>query len=274
MPDIFLHLDGQQAGPYSTDQVRQFLAEGRVTGETPAWHQGLSGWSTVSVVLAAFPPAGGPPPFVAPPAPVPAKKGLSGCALAAIIVGCLFVLLIGPCMVCVGVALGPITNGIKKAKESVAIQQARQIDLMLYAYSVDHFGAYPDGKTSTEVFQKLLDGKYASDPAVFYVAMPGKIKPTSSSLTPDNVSFDVTSGIGSDSSDGVPVVFLTGYTMSYTSGGSATRIPGQETAFPGIAIAYKNNSARFINSFPDGTVFKAVPETFDPGNKNYVQLRP
>jgi GYF domain 2 len=282
MPEIYLHVNGQQAGPYQPDQVRQLLAEGKVSGDTPAWHQELANWSTVAQVLPHFFPAPTvPPPFV-PPAPLPplptARKGLSGCMIAAIIVGCLGVLLL-PC--CAGIALGPINAGIKKAQENMSMQQARQIALAMSAYASDHNGAYPDGKTSTEVFQKLIDQTYISDPGIFYVAMPGKTKATSSALSADNVSFDVTSGVTADSSDYVPVVFCTGYRVIYEAGASAARDGSSATPFPGpgrglagVAVAYKNSSARFLNADVRGTVTAFIPSTFDPGTKDYQQLRP
>src|ERR1700727_2004385 len=86
MPDIYLYLEGQQTGPYQAVQVRQLLAEGKVSAETPAWYQGLSEWSSLSKVLPAFPVEAGPPVFVPPP-PVTVKKEMNGCLLAALIVG-------------------------------------------------------------------------------------------------------------------------------------------------------------------------------------------
>jgi hypothetical protein len=79
------------------------------------------------------------------------------------------------------------------------MQQGRQIGQMMFSYSTDNFqnsNAYPDGKSSTEVFQKLLDGNYAADPAIFYVPLPGKVKPIAGQkLKPENVCWDVTSGV-------------------------------------------------------------------------------
>ena len=273
MPDIYLHVEGQQTGPYQLAQLRQFLAEGRISAETPAWYEGLAAWSTVSAILTAFPPAGGPPSYPPPPPPpAPAKQGMHGCLLAAIIVGCFFVgLFVLSCLA--GIALGPITNGILKAKENMSMQQARAIEIAMFSYANDNNGAYPDGKTSTEVFQKLIDGKYISDPGIFYVAMPGKTKATSNTLTADNVCYDVTSGVTANSPDDLPLVFSTGYDVTYSAGASATQDRAL-TAFPGIDVAYKSNSASFIQAGPDRAVRNFIPANFDPGNKTYRQLRP
>ncbi len=50
-----------------------------------------------------------------------------------------------------------------------AVQTTRTIGLCLYRYAQDHNGQYPDGKTSTEVFQQLIDEKYVTDPSIFYL---------------------------------------------------------------------------------------------------------
>ena len=282
MPDIYLHLNGQQAGPYQPAQLRQLLAEGKVSNDALAWHKDLAAWSTVAQVLAQFPEPGmpvPPTPALPPmPPPPPPKKGLSGCMIAAIVVGAIGIFVL-PC--CAGIALGPITNGIHKAKENMAMLTSRQIGLAMFAYATDHNGAYPDGKTSTEVFQKLLDEKYVSDPAIFYLAMSGKTKATSSKLTAENVCFDVTSGVTSDSSADLPVVFCTGYTVTYAPGSSATRdssastpFPGPNRGFRGLAVTYKGNNARFLNAAADGTVADFIPESFDPAGKTYRQLKP
>lgn len=275
MSEIYLHINGQQAGPYSVEQIRQYVAEGRITGETPAWHKDLSEWSTVAQVVGLIQPGIPPPPptFVPPTASAAAgKKGMSGCVIAAIICGVIGILFI-PCLA--GIALGPITHGIQIAKENASMQYTRVIGLAMFAYANDHNNAYPTGKTSTEVFQKLIDEKYISDPAVFYVEMPGKTKATSNTLTAENVCYDVTADVTTDSPDGLPLVFLTGYTVSYQAGASATRAPGSDTPFvEGIAVAYKSNSARFIKADADGTVSNFIPATFDPGTKTYQQLKP
>lgn len=98
-----------------------------------------------------------------------------------------------------GTCLGPWPSGIRYSAHNAWMQQGRQIGQMMFSYSTDNFqnsNAYPDGKSSTEVFQKLLDGNYAADPAIFYVPLPGKVKPIAGQkLKPENVCWDVTSGV-------------------------------------------------------------------------------
>lgn len=203
-----------------------------------------------------------------------------------------------------GVALGPIGPGIQQARQSAAMQTCRTIAIAMFQYSNDNDGRYPDGKRSTEVFQKLVDGNYVTDPALFFVPLPGKVKATSNKLKPENVAYDVTSGVDGNSPDGVPVVFLTGFHIDYRAGGSAVSLvkPFPQTAssisswlpwggaesptqFDGLPIAYKSNNAYFrslshmpspIQYTPDGygIVPNILPPDFDAHGQSYHQLTP
>jgi hypothetical protein len=72
---FFIHVSGQQMGPYGVDVLAQGVPTGQFTTQTPVWRQGMSGWApagTVPELAALFgpppmPPAGGPPPFGGPP---------------------------------------------------------------------------------------------------------------------------------------------------------------------------------------------------------------
>jgi hypothetical protein len=269
MPDIYLHLSGEQKGPFPAEQVRAMLASGEITPDTLAWHEGLSEWSRVGVVLGPPPaPIPGALPPLPPPPTVSAKKGLSGLVIALIIIGALAVLTI-PC--CCGIALGPVMNGIKKAKQNMALQESHAIGLAMFAYANDHNGHYPDAgeapassvvtignaspgaTTSTEVFQKLIDEKYVTDPAIFYFAMPGKTKPVAGiRLTADNVCFDVTAGLTASSPGGIPLVYPTGYTVNFAPDIKVTRDAG--APYDGFIAFYVDNAARFTTVPPGGSM--------------------
>jgi len=289
MSDLYLYLDGQTAGPYPPAQLRQMLAEAKIQPDTPAWHSPLTEWSTVAQILAGFPAetkgirlASGPIPAPSPRAPSasppvlqPEKPRINGCLMTVLICFGMIILPFPIIAILAGIALGPINKGLEKAKENAAVQQSRAIALTMFQYSVDHNGAYPDGATSTEVFQKLIDEKYISDPKLFYVPMAGKVAPSSSRLSAENVSFDVTSGIDAQSPDDLPIVFSTGYTVTYTPGASAVRDQvGTEFPFPGLVVAYKNNSASFKHAVPDASVPDFIPTDFNPGAQTCRQLRP
>jgi hypothetical protein len=70
-------------------------------------------------------------------------------------------------------------RGIFKERQNPKMQMLRAIGLAMYSYANDNGGNYPDGKSSTEVFQKLLDGGYATDPALFYLRLQARPSPSS-----------------------------------------------------------------------------------------------
>lgn len=209
-------------------------------------------------------------------------------------------LLIGSLVILSHLVFAPVGPGLQKSEENAWMQQTRNLALSMFQYSVDHEGNYPDGKSSTEVFQKLLDEKYITDPGIFYIPLPGKTKAIQGQgLTPENVCFDVTCCVGSSSPDGLPIVFMTGYKVAYVSGGSATslmkpfpRFGGESRTWfqwwrgeyprpepkPGIAVCYKSNSAKFmpqpLTEYPDGSIPNFVPITFNSAGKRYQQLTP
>jgi hypothetical protein len=199
--------------------------------------------------------------------------------------------------------VGPIPPGNIGGQTSYWMQAAYRIGKMMVAYANDNNGNYPDGKSSTKVFQKLLDGKYCTDPTIFYIPLAGKIEPLrGQKLKPENVCFDVTSGVDATASEVLPVVFMTGYKLTYAPGGSAMPLikPYPQFGPPrtwtqwrygwgisGIAVTYKNTNARFIHlntdryglvigslANPDGSIPEVVPADFDPKGKTYRQLTP
>jgi hypothetical protein len=200
-----------------------------------------------------------------------------------------------------GIALGPI-GGQRHYVESAAMQTTRTLALAMFQYANDNNGQYPDGASSTEVFQTLVDGQYISDPTILYVAMPGKVPAEKSAkLKPENVAYDVTGGVDAHSPDTVPIVFLTGFRMDYHAGASAVslvkpfpmhRDPSNSwfswswETFDGLPVAYKSNNAFFRTNFdpshvggkftPDG--YGIVPNVIDSGidlhGQTYRQLTP
>ena len=203
------------------------------------------------------------------------------------------------------VTLPPNPSGIRMWPKSAAVQSAHAIGLAMFSYANDNSQVYADGKSSTEVFQKLLDGGYVSDPAIFYIAMAGKTAPVAGQkLKPENVSWDVIVTADSSSPEGLPLLLMTGYKISAFAPG-ASAIPlvkpfprfgwaswRNQTWFDwlldrptiywanegGAAVFYKNNSAAFkgIETAPDGTtsIPKFIPLDYKPDGKVYRQLTP
>lgn len=154
----------------------------------------------------------------------------------------------------------------------MAIQTSRTIALAMFQYSNDHEDHYPDGESSTEVFQKLIDQSYITDPTLFYFPMPGKIPAPTKYLKPENVCFDVTGGLVSSDSDSLPLVFSTGYQVDYAPDGKARPLKNPSFEGVGIAVCYLSNSAKFVLA-QAGTV-PLINSNFDPKGKTYRQLTP
>lgn len=113
----------------------------------------------------------------------------------------------------------------------VAGRSVLEIESAIEAYAAAHGGKFPEGKSSTEVFQKLLDGAFVKNPRSFYLETEGKTPAVSTQLRPENVSFDVTVPLD-PASAGIPVVISTGFRIEYKPGGRAVPVPGR--ARPGI----------------------------------------
>jgi hypothetical protein len=167
-----------------------------------------------------------------------------------------------------------------KARESAAMQTSRTIALAMFQYANDHDGKYPTGSSSTEVFQQLIDGKYVTDPEIFYIEMADKSAATSNILKPENVSYDVTIPVDSKSPDGLPLVFLTGYRIEYKAGGSAVPLGKFVNPFgnDGLAVCYQGHDAWFkvvkSEHANDGIVVNFVSPDFDAHGQKFQQLTP
>ena len=48
---IYLFINGEQVGPYSTEKIQAMLVSGAVTPETMAWYEGLPEWTPVTQVV-------------------------------------------------------------------------------------------------------------------------------------------------------------------------------------------------------------------------------
>jgi len=54
---IYLHINDQQAGPYSLDQIQSFIADGQITPEALAWSEGMTAWVPVKDITVQTPKA-------------------------------------------------------------------------------------------------------------------------------------------------------------------------------------------------------------------------
>src|SRR5476649_2725082 len=84
---------------------------------------------------------------------------------------------IGIIAILAGVALGPITNGIKKAQQSSALQSAHAVGLAMYSAANDNSQTYPDTTGGAGLIARaLLAGGYVTDPSIFYIPGGGATK--------------------------------------------------------------------------------------------------
>ena len=158
--------------------------------------------------------------------------------------------------------------------------EAQAIGQAMGRYSSAHDGAFPSGSSSTEIFQKLIDGHYLTDPGILfdpYLGVPGKVKATSNTLRPENVCWDVTTPTDRLTSDALPFVFETGFRLEYAPGGNAVPLsPALKKRHSGFTVLYLGLTTGFFRGDlrTDGVVAEVVPARFDPGGKTYVQLTP
>jgi hypothetical protein len=172
-------------------------------------------------------------------------------------------LALGTLVILAFVGLGPIGHGWGFYFKISRMDQVRTIALAMFNYANEHDQAYPDGQSSTEVFQQLLDGQYVTDPRLFYIPMAGKVAALpGAKLKPENVCWDVTSGVGTYPPDDLPLVFMTGYKVTYAADASAVPLvrpyppywsgrwlswwldsDHESEPLPGIAVANANNNA-------------------------------
>jgi prepilin-type N-terminal cleavage/methylation domain-containing protein len=193
---------------------------------------------------------------------------------------------IGIIAILAGVALGPITNGIKQAKHNASMQQARQIGSVCYSYSTDNTqngNSYPCGATSEAIANTLISGSYVNDPSVFCVsgALGGEqaFSGTPIVLLKANITYNFTvmdktkpstGGITPTTSDLIPVVYFDGGTITgaypFVPGTAATlALSATKSPFgtDGVAVFYKGNNAAYLKA---GTTTAGTVDNFISAN--------
>ena len=192
---------------------------------------------------------------------------------------------IGIIAILAGVALGPITNGIKKAKQSSGVQQSHAIGLAMYSFANDNSQLYPDknGGTADDVAASLLAGGYVTDPSIF--ALSGDTN--KNALTSSNNTATTIAGSGvtswdfiGNSGSGVPATTSYSFlpllwsTVNTSSGGTepdftqtngtaitAKPVVGNPFGTDGLAVFYINNSAAFVGQTVSNSVLQFVVVT-------------
>jgi prepilin-type N-terminal cleavage/methylation domain-containing protein len=182
---------------------------------------------------------------------------------------------IGIIAILAGVALGPITNGIKKAKQSSGLQSAHALGLAMYSCANDNSQLYPDASAGDahSIAQTLLAGGYVTDPGIFFLSGDtasgsGKFTattPAATSIAKTNVSWDFLgnggSGVSSTTYTYLPVLWSTINgastlpSFSAANGIAITAAPISSNPFgtDGMAIFYINNASSFVTSTSNGS---------------------
>jgi prepilin-type N-terminal cleavage/methylation domain-containing protein len=179
---------------------------------------------------------------------------------------------IGIIAILAGVALGPITNGIKQAKHNATVQQSHQLGAAMFSYATDNTAggnSYPSGANAYSIASTLVSGNYITDPNEFVIAG----QPNEAALVAGgtwgtgNVSWTFTVGSGgtggvtTQASDLIPLIFynngpgnavVTSVTSLGAGAAVSTTTALNATAAPfgtdGIAVFYKGNNAMYIKA--------------------------
>jgi len=179
---------------------------------------------------------------------------------------------IGIIAILAGVALGPITTGIQKAKQNSAVQQCHALGLGMFAFANDNSQLYPDisnpnpnsgsGADATKVAWALISGNYVSDPAQFWISGGTATKYAGSaatSIAKNNISFDFAGaqnqgGLSTTAYPFLPLFWNSVGLASYPSinVGTALNFPlppaGSAFGTTGMAFFYCDEHAAFITS--------------------------
>jgi prepilin-type N-terminal cleavage/methylation domain-containing protein len=176
---------------------------------------------------------------------------------------------IGIIAILAGVALGPITNGIKKAKQSSGLQSAHALGLAMYSAANDNNQLYPDktggSATAADIAATLLSGGYVSDATIFYLSgdtaatKMDSTHNTASTITQAYVCWDFLAnggnGVSSTAYPWLPIVWstiagATAPTFTTAAGSPITVTPVAANPFgtAGLAVFYVNNAAAFVTA--------------------------
>ena len=117
------------------------------------------------------------------------------------------------------------------------------IEVALHKYAQKHKGLFPVGKSSTEIFQRLIDDGDAT-PRIFCLDLPGKQIALNNKLSSENVCYDFTEGATENSPAWLPIVIPTGYSINYKTG-EAIRLPSYAITDDSINVVFPSSVITF-----------------------------
>jgi hypothetical protein len=213
-----------------------------------------------------------PPSSTEPPAPPPdEKRKIPSWQIGAFLLAALLYLIFS----------APRSTNAPGEVMAPAVTKAQALGQVLAKYAADHDGKYPEGKTSTEIFQSLIDQGYLTDLSLLYYPMPGKIPATTKQLAPENVCWDMTGAVDANSPGDLPEVYSTGFNILYSLGSRPYSPPlpwwqgltDHTYARDFMAICDHDGKAKSI--FTGSTSeLEFIPAELDLKGRTYVQLTP
>lgn len=174
------------------------------------------------------------------------------------------------------ISTGPVYHAA-----GASVSNARQLGTILFTWASVHGFTYPDGASSTEVFQSLMDEGYlepkAAEDLLYIPGMPGKVPyPGTGPLKPVHVCWDLVAPVKDNANDKLPLVVSTGWELIFLPGAPAEirdkRLLDDPAAIKGLIIFRKGNSAEYIPQH-EALNQPVMPEKMDLF-RNYRQLRP
>jgi len=109
-------------------------------------------------------------------------------------------------------ALQPINKGLPTSATNIMF-----IRFALLEYAQKHKGLFPGGKSSTDVFEQLIED-HDLEAHFVYFDLPGKREFVGGALSPANVCYDFTQGTNLKSPEWIPIIIPTGFRINYATG--------------------------------------------------------
>lgn len=177
-----------------------------------------------------------------------------------------------------------VWNQIKASRVGYAryekgIEWSRAMSL----YLLTHHGQYPPAKSSTEIFQKLLDAHVVENPDALYFPMPGKVPAgkEATRLLPENVCWDIIVPDGPPDWKANLMMVSTGVRVTYSPGPSVILRPDmhwlETEGSPYRVFVYytAENGDGGVRLFKTGTTVEQLSLTDRAlSGKTYHQLTP
>ncbi|MGD8236967.1 MAG: DUF1559 domain-containing protein [Armatimonadota bacterium] len=141
--------DGESFGPYSTEALRQYVADGRIPATANLRHEGTG--LQMSLSQGGFPPdtpppSAPPPPAGPPPAvpPSPERRGhLQRNWPAYLIAGVVAVVVVIPIIVLAAILFPVFAKAKEKARQAACMSNIKQLGMACMMYATDNDGQLP-----------------------------------------------------------------------------------------------------------------------------------